>query len=185
MGENGRPTFSPQSKTEGNTAPPSREAGLFPLASVGFQTEEARQLKSKDKRKLARLMDDATWGLNWMHGELSRAPPRRTGHPGRESKIRDLHAQVQRRIELLGLRALDSTRALNQKEAMDSLLKGRSPYMFSSSTAVVPVDVSKVALAENLDSAPYLDELLPSQDSKLITGRPCRDLEAFASSRSY
>ena len=170
MGGDHRPRFSPQSQSKGNTAPPSREAGLFPLASAGFQTEDARQLKSKDKCKLARLMEEATWGLNWMHGELSRAPLRRTGHPARESKIRILHGQVQRRIEELGLRALDSTRALNQKEAMQSLLKGRSPYTFSSSTAVVPVDVSKVALAENLDSAPYLDELLPSQDSKLITG---------------
>ena len=54
-----------------------------------------------------------------------------------------------RKIEELSLRALDSCRAVGQKEAIQSLLEERSPYVLASSSTVVPVDFSRVALAEN------------------------------------
>ena len=53
---------------------------------------------------------------------------------------------------------------------MQSLREERSPHVLASSSRAWPVGVSRVALAENLETAPFLDELLPSQDSHLLTG---------------
>ena len=44
--------------------------------------------------------------------------------------------------------------------------------MLASSSTVVPVDVSGVALAGQLETAPFFDALLPSRDSDLLTGVP-------------
>ena len=43
---------------------------------------------------------------------------------------------------------------------MQSLGKERSPYVLVSSSTVVLFDVSRVALAENQETAPFVDELL-------------------------
>ena len=59
--------------------------------------------------------------------------------------------------------------------ADQSLLKERSPYVLASWGTVVPLDVSGVALAEHVESALDLDELLPSQDGNLLAG----DLECM------
>ena len=88
------------------------------------------------------------------------------------------HRESQRRIEELSLRALDSCRALSQKDAIHSLLKGLSSKVLAFSSTVVSLDVSRVALAENLESAPYLDELLPSYDDNLLAD----DLECIMTS---
>ena len=66
----------------------------------------------------------------------------------RGRKISFLHRQSLRRIE--DLHALDSCRA----KAMQSVLEERNPNVLASSSTVVPVDVSRVALAENLETAP-------------------------------
>ena len=101
-----------------------------------------------------------------MHGEFSRTPAYLLSNVARE-KISILHGQSLRKLD-------DSCRALGQKEATQSL-QGRSPYVLASSSTVVPFDVSRVALAENSESAPYLDELPPSQDDSLLSG----DLECM------
>ena len=54
-----------------------------------------------------------------------------------------------RKIEELILRALDSCGAVGQKEAIQSLLEGRSLSVLASSSTGDPVDFLRVALAEN------------------------------------
>ena len=49
------------------------------------------------------------------------------------------------------------------------------PYVIASASTVVPVGVSRVPLAEHLESAPCLDEFLPSRHGNLLGG----DLECL------
>ena len=106
--------------------------------------------------------------------EFQTEETKRISGVARGQKISLFHRQSLREVEKLSLHAFDSCRALDQKEAMQSFLTGRSTNVFASSFTVVPVDVSRDALAEHLETIPFLDELLPSQDSNLLTG----DLES-------
>ena len=58
---------------------------------------------------------------------------------------------MRRRTAELNLHALDSCRAHGLRAAMQSLLKGRSPYVLACLWTVVPVDISRVALTEVLE----------------------------------
>ena len=71
----GWPTTSPKSPPQADALPEViRESGLFLVCEVGLQTDECKQLRSKDKRRLLSFIAEATWALSWMHGEFNRAP---------------------------------------------------------------------------------------------------------------
>ena len=123
------PTVLPK---QTNVAGPSpcREFGLFPLLMEKLHTEEAERVGSKDRKRLNTIVSGATWTLNWMHGEFSRLPACLSSSVAHDQKISLLLGQSQRRIEELSLRALDSCRALGQKDTVQGFLQGRSRTCF-------------------------------------------------------
>lgn len=80
-----------------------------------------------------------------------------------------LHGQSQRRIETHSVRYLGEASALGPREALAGLLKGRSPY-HATSSSVVPVEISKVALTENAHEGACLEQLLPLHDRHFLDG---------------
>ena len=76
--------------------------------------------------------------------------------------------QSLRRVDEVNLPALISNLAcLGHKEAIQSLLEGRDPFVFPSSSTVVPAHV----LADLLESAPcFRRAACSSQGSKFLAG---------------
>jgi hypothetical protein len=69
------------------------------------------------------------------------------------------------------MRYLGDVSALGPREALAGLLKGRSPYQHAASSSVVPVEISKVALAGNAHEGGFLDQLLPLQYRHFLDGK--------------
>ena len=160
----------PQSQRMTTASLPVRDAGLFPVCCECLTTDAARELPARDKRRLMKDISETVWGLNWLHGEFSRTPARQSTFGRDAMKQQFLHGRTQQRIEHAAFKALRCDSALSPQEAIGSLLKGRTPYSCLAQSSVVPVEIPKVALPEDVSTGPFLDELLASRDSHLLDG---------------
>ena len=83
-----------------------RESGLFPLKPMPLTLGESLALTAGDRARLKRLINDAKWSLNFMHGEFARPAATASNNFGRVEKVSILQTEVQHHLENRCLEAL-------------------------------------------------------------------------------
>ena len=157
-------------KATPTTTKPSRQYGCFPLVSSSLVSDFAMTLEGTEKRRLQAAVEEAKFGLNYMHGEFFRDALVVDPSLGHDAKLLNVRLQTQRHIEGHAFRSLDSSRAIRPREAIQSLLKGRSPYSSLSVSSVAPCKLSSVAFPTDIQDGPFLDEMVPKQVSDTLAG---------------
>ena len=132
--------------------------------------ERSLALKAGDQARLKRLINDAKWSLNFMHGEFARPAAAASTNYGRAEKVTILQTEVQQNLEARCLESLVERCAHPPRQSLRRLLKGRSPYTNLSTTCVAPVEVSRIALPTGSLGGCKLEMNVAEQDRKFLAG---------------
>ena len=149
---------------------PIRERVLFPLERHhALSSPAAVSLGKGAKASLARDVDEALWGLNYLHGESARSEAKSLNEWS-AYRSRRIQASVWSRVEDAALQALDHDGAQGPEGCLKHLLRGRSVYDSAPSSSVAPFESGRVALPTSLHGCPQLSSLLPAADRNLLEG---------------
>ena len=180
--------------------PGQQGASFLPLPLFSSLPQEvADRLTSGQRRRLLADANAAVRGLHYLHGEGHRGPIAATATAATSEKVSWLQRDVQQRVLHAALRWIDVDSAINEKEALAKLLKGKAGYAPAASTSVGSYEYSRVSLPESVLDAPsalsmppaedmiFLEEfesrmLLPAEEADLIQrvqGAPGRHADPF------
>ena len=113
---------------------------------------------------------ETKFGLNCTDGEFHRPSPAIDLSEPRGEKVFQLRMQTQQLVERYVHRSLNASSAIRTREAIEGLFKGRSPYSSLAVSNVVPCQIAQVALPKDIQSGPFLEEMLPKLDSNMLAG---------------
>ena len=140
-----------------------RSEGIIPLPQLrDLPVWSSGGLTGGQRRRMLRDVNGVCNTLNWMHGEGSRPTARPPSLVATEDKNQRLHADVQQRVVLTGMRWVDADSAIDEHEALAKLLKRRTVYAPGVSSNVSSYVYSRVSLADSVVDAPPLVEMLPA-----------------------
>ena len=148
----------------------SRQSGCFPLVPSELNSDFVEELSGDQKRRMAAGDAETKFGLSYMHGEFHRPSPVIDPSGLRDVKVFQLRMQTQQLVEGYVHRRLNASSAIRPREAIGGLLEGRSPYISLSVSNVVPCQIAQVALPKDIQSGPFLEEMLPELDSNMLAG---------------
>ena len=160
--------------------PGLRAQGLFPLSRKSLADDLLDGCLASQKVRIDKLTDEAVWSLNFLHGESSRP---RASASNFDDKVKYLQDCTQRRLTELVTEIVRETRAMDPREGLKVLLRGRSAYCRSVASGTATYKYSQVAVPSDLSDAVALTTLLPAQVSELLVSfeqRMLRDEESVA-----
>ena len=107
-------------------APRRQGASFLPLPLFrSLPQEVADRLTWGQRRRLLTDANAAVRGLNYLHGEGHRGPTAATTTAATSEKVSWLQRDVQQRVLHAALRWIDVDSAINEKEALAKLLRGK------------------------------------------------------------